>query len=199
MIASLNGKIIYKSPELKKDSYFIISCGGVGYKVYSPISNLKQLTEGEEAIVHTYLSVSERALDLFGFVNPADKTFFILLLDVPGIGPKKAIDVLNKTTLSDVSQAIADNDVSVLTKMSGLSEKIAEKIMLILKDKIDSVSSSASVGRSTIRSADAEVFDALIGFGYSAAEAKQVLGQIDQSTTDVGEKIREALKLLGRH
>ncbi len=64
MIASLNGTIIYKSPELRKDSYFIVEAGGVGYKVYTPVNNLRQVKEGQKAIVYTYLAVSENAMDL---------------------------------------------------------------------------------------------------------------------------------------
>src|SRR3989338_5909794 len=135
MIASLTGKIIYKSPELRKDSYFVIETGGVGYKVYTPVSNLKKIKEGQDLTVYTYLSVSERAMDLYGFLDPADKTFFTLLLEVPGIGPKSAINILSKTTMNEVQQAILDDDPSVLTKMSGLGEKTAEKIISALKDK----------------------------------------------------------------
>ena len=77
----------------------MIQAGGVGYKVFTPVSNLRQITEGQSAVLYTYLAVSENAMDLYGFLNPADKTFFTLLLEVPGIGPKSAIGVLEKTTM----------------------------------------------------------------------------------------------------
>ncbi|MAF13660.1 MAG: Holliday junction branch migration protein RuvA, partial [Parcubacteria group bacterium] len=119
MIASINGKVSYKSPELRKDSYFVVEAHGVGYKIFSPLSNLKKLKEGDEVLVFTYMAVSERALDLYGFLDPADKTFFTLLLDVPGIGPKSAVGILGKTTMAEVQQAIIDDNPEVLTKMSG--------------------------------------------------------------------------------
>lgn len=199
MIASLSGKIIYKSPELRKDAYFIIEAAGVGYKVFTPMSNHKQVKEGSEAMVYTYMAVSERALDLYGFLNPADKTFFTLLLEVPGIGPKKAIGILDKTTMADVQQAILENDISVLTKMSGLSEKTAEKILMELKDKVESLSARPKdAAGQVIKSADVEAFDALVGFGYTAVEAKKALNGVDSSIKDVGQRIRAALRLLGK-
>src|SRR3989338_9006542 len=139
MIASLNGTITYKSPELRKDSYVVVTCSGVGYKVYTPVSNLQRVDEGAEATFYTYLSVSENSMDLYGFLNPADKTFFTLLLDVPGVGPKTAIATLEKTNMRDVQQAILNNNPGALIATSGLSEKTAEKIVLALKDKVESL------------------------------------------------------------
>lgn len=200
MIASLKGQIIYKTSELRKDSYFIIEVAGVGYKVYSPASNLRQLAEGDQLTVYTYLSVSERALDLYGFLNPADKTFFTLLLEVPGIGPKSAIGILEKTTMSEVQQAILEDDSSVLTKMSGLGQKTAEKIILALKDKVQSltVRPKGEKGEAASNS-DLDAFEALVGFGYSTAEAKKALSSIDKEIIETGQRVRAALKILGQN
>jgi len=199
MIASLNGKIIYKSPELRKDSYFIIEAAGVGYKVYTPVSNLRKIKEGQELIIYTYLSVSERGMDLYGFLDPADKTFFTLLLGVPGIGPKSAVSILGKTTMSEVQQAILDDDPTILTKMSGLGEKTAESIIVTLKSKVESLSAKPKGKKAQAQaSADTDAFDALVGFGYSAVEAKKALSQVDSKITDAGARVREALKILGK-
>lgn len=199
MIASLRGTITYKSPELRKDSYFVVEAGGVGYKVYSPISNLRQVSEGEPAMVYTYLSVSENAMVLYGFLNPADKTFFTLLLEVPGIGPKSAIATLEKTTMAEVQQAILENNPEMLTKVSGLSLKTAEKIVLGLKDKVESLTVRSKDKRSEVQaSLDTDIFDALVGFGYTAAEARQAITKIDKKNTDASKCIREALKILGQ-
>jgi len=198
MIASLNGKIVYKSPELRKDSYFIIEAGGVGYKVYTPISNLKKIKENQEITVYTYLSVSERAMDLYGFLDPADKTFFTLLLSVPGIGPKSAVSILGKTTMSEVQQAILDDDPTILTKMSGLGAKTAESIIVTLKSKVESLTTKPKGKKAKEKAlTDADAFDALVSFGYSAIEAKKVLGEVDKKITDAGARVREALKILG--
>jgi Holliday junction DNA helicase RuvA len=166
MIASLSGQVAYKSPELRKDSYFVIEAGGVGYKVYTPISNLRKVKEGQKVTVYTYLSVSEYAMDLYGFFDPADKTFFTLLLDVPGVGPKSAISILGKTTMSEVQQAILDDDATVLTKMSGLGEKTADKIIVTLKDKVEKLTAKpkGKIAKAAA-SVEMDVFDALVGFG----------------------------------
>lgn len=199
MIASLSGKIIYKSPGLRKDSYFVIEAGGVGYKVYIPVGNLKKVSEDQEIIVYTYLSVSERAMDLYGFLDPADKTFFTLLLDVPGIGPKSAIGILDKTTMNEVQQAILDDDPTVLTKMSGLGEKTAEKIILTLKRKVESLSSKPKSKKAQAqKDADVDAFDALVSFGYSAVEAKKALSGVDEKIINPGERLKAALKVLGK-
>lgn len=198
MIASLKGIITYKSPELRKDSYFVVTVSGVGYKVYTPASNLRQVAEEQEVMVYTYLAVSENALDLYGFLNPADKTFFTLLLEVPGIGPKTAITILEKTTMAEVQQAILENNPELLTKMSSLSLKTAEKIVVALKDKVESLTSRPK-GKSSEAgsSADADVFDALVCFGYSNAEAKKAIMQVDKKITEPGKRLRAALKMLG--
>ncbi len=199
MIASLSGKITYKSPELRKDSYLVIDVGGVGYKVYMPQSNLKKIKEEDEIIIYTYLSVSERAMDLYGFLDPADKTFFILLLEVPGIGPKSAISILDKTTMSEVQQAILNDDSTVLTKMSGLGEKTADKIIVTLKSKVEKLT-SGSKGKKTEdkNSADSDAFDALVSFGYSAAESRKALSQVNDKIIESSKKLREALRILGK-
>lgn len=196
MIASLCGKITYKSPELRKDSYFIVEAGGVGYKVYAPLSNLKKIKEGEEITVYTYLAVSERAMDLYGFLDPADKTFFTLLLDVPGIGPKSAINILEKTTMKDVQQAILDDDPKTLIGSGGLTEKTADKIVVALKDKVEKLTSRPKGNEGV--SADSDAFEALVGFGYSTAEARKALNQIDAKITDGGERLKQALKILAQ-
>lgn len=199
MIASLTGIIVYKSPELRKDSYFVIDVAGVGYKVYSPGSHLRRVKEGDKITVYTYLAVSENALDLYGFFNPADKTFFTLLLVVPGVGPKSAIAILEKTTMAEVQQAILSDNPEILTKMSGLGQKTAEKIIVALKDKVESLSAKTKGAKEPAAvSADNDAFDALIDFGYTAAEAKNALGQVDKKIVDAGGKVREVLKMLGK-
>ena len=200
MIASLKGVITYKSPQLRKDSYFVIEAGGVGYKVYAPLSNLKKISEGKTVTAYTYLAVSERAMDLYGFLDPADKTFFTLLLDVPGIGPKSALGILDKTTMAEVQRAILDNDPEVLTQLAGLSEKTAEKIIVALKSKVESLTARPKGGKQAgaERSADSEAFEALVSIGYSAIEARRALNQVDQKIADSSQRVKAALKLLAQ-
>src|SRR3989338_11327091 len=160
MIASLKGVVTYKSPKLRKDSYFVIEAGGVGYKVYAPLSNLKKISEGKTVTAYTYLAVSEYAMDLYGFLDPADKTFFNLLLDVPGIGPKSALNILGKTTMAEVQQAILDDNPKMLIEMAGLGEKTADKIIITLKNKVESLSAKPKDAKGqAAKTADVEAFD----------------------------------------
>ena len=198
MIASLHGTITYKSPELRKDSYVVVTCAGVGYKVYTPVSNLQRVDEGATATFYTYLAVSENAMDLYGFLNPADKTFFTLLLDVPSVGPKTAISILEKASMADVQQAIFANDPLLLVKSSGLSQKMAEKIIVGLKDKVESLTVRSKGEQAVPTTPDADVFAALTGFGYTIAEARTALAQVDPSVTESGKRLREALRILGK-
>src|SRR3989338_699944 len=200
MIASLKGVVTYKSPQLRKDSYFVIEAGGVGYKVYAPLSNLKKMSEGKTVTAYTYLAVSERAMDLYGFLDPADKTFFTLLLEVPGIGPKSALGILDKTTMAEVQRAILDNDPEVLTQLAGLSEKTAERIITALKSKVESLTARPRGGKQAPaeRSADSEAFEALVSIGYSAIEARRALNQVDQKIADSSQRVKAALKLLAQ-
>jgi len=201
MIVSLTGIISYKTPSLRKDGYVVVNVQGVGYKVATPSSSLEKITEGDNITIFTYMSFNDRSgFDLYGFLEPADKTFFTLLLEVPGIGPKSAIGILDKATMSDVQQAILNDDVGILTAASGLTAKTAEKIVVALRDKVEKLASRGSVGGKAVTRAiiDADVLEALTSLGYSANEAKQAIAGIDASLTDSSERLKAALMQLAK-
>ena len=198
MIASLSGTITYKTPELRKDSYVVIDVGGVGYKVSIPANNLQKMEVGQKTILYTYMSVSEYAMDLYGFLEPTDKTFFTLLLDVPGIGPKSALGILDKATMHDVQNAVLEDDYTLLAKTSGLTEKTAEKIVVALKSKVESLTARPKGKLGESSSGNADVLEALVSFGYSLPEAKKALSQIDSAVTDGGQRLKQALKILAK-
>lgn len=195
MIASLEGTVSYKTSELRKDCYFVIDVSGVGYKVFTPPRSLTKVNEGQKIKVFTYLAVSENATDLYGFLDPADKTFFTLLLEVQGIGPKSAIQILGKTTMADVQHAVMENNPTLLVTVSGIGQKTAEKIILSLKDKIAHMTPPGDRQKGNF---DNDAFDALISFGYTAAEAKKALDGIDPEITDTSQRLKQALKLLSK-
>jgi len=194
MIASVHGKITYLTPQLRKDSYFVVEAFGVGYKIFTSGKTVASVRVGQDVTVFTYLSVSERALDLYGFLQPADKTFFSLLLTVPGIGPKSAIAILDKASMHDVQQAVLNDDPSILTKMAGMTLKTAEKIVVALKDKVESLTSRTS-GKAS-NATDADAFDVLESFGYTAAEARRALEHVGSDVTSTAERVRQALRIL---
>jgi len=189
MIGFIEGKI-----EFSNDKCIIIDVNGVGYKVYISAAIFKKLPKiGEKVKLYTHLHVREDILDLYGFLDRKELEFFEMLISISGIGPKGALNILNVASIETLKKAIANEESSILTKVSGIGKKTAEKIILELKNK---VSGGELLGDKS--GADSEAIDALIGLGYKLYEAREVLKRIPEDFKDVGEKVREALKILGK-
>jgi len=189
MIGFIEGKI-----ESSNDRYVIIDVNGVGYKIYISAATFKKLPKIKEKVkLLTHLHVREDILDLYGFMDKEELEFFELLISISGIGPKGANNILKVASVETLKKAIANEESSILTKVSGIGKKTAEKIILELKNK---VSGGEFLGDRS--GADSEVIDALIGLGYKLYEAREVLKKIPDDFKDVGEKVREALKILGK-
>ncbi len=183
MIGYLKGKIIEQN--LKS---VILEVSGVGYKVFTNISNLGAKKDVE---FWTYLAVRENALDLYGFTTKEELNFFELLITVSGIGPKSALGILTVATLPNLRHAISTEDTSHLTKVSGVGKKNAEKIVLELHDKIEGLVSDLNDSTSN----DIDALEALKSLGYSEREAREALKKVTDSK-DTGDKVKKALKLL---
>lgn len=189
MIAQLSGTV--KERGL---NHVVIDCGGVGYLIYATESTLASLPDiDSEAEILTYLVVRENALDLYGFSTATERTLFMLLLDVSGIGPKSALSVLNVAPAQTLQRAIGANDTSYLTKVSGIGKKTAEKIVLELRDKM---AAYATEETSSGLQEESDALEALVSLGYNQQEARDALKQVS-SSENTNERIREALKLLG--
>jgi len=189
MIGFIEGKIEYSA-----DKYAIVDVNGVGYKIYISGSTFKNLPKkGDKVKLFTHLHVREDILDLYGFLNQKELEFFELLISISGIGPRGAINILNVASVETIKKAIANEESSILTKVSGIGKKTAEKIILELKNK---VSGGELLGDKA--GADSEAIDALISLGYRLYEAREVLRKIPDSIKEVGDKVREALKLLSK-
>ena len=188
MISLLRGTI-----ESYTDKYVILDVNGVGYKVYISGNTFKNLPKkGGKIKLYTYLYVRENLMDLYGFLTSEERDIFELLISIPGIGPKGALSVLTVVSIKTLKKAIANEESGVLTKVSGIGRKMAEKIVLELKNKISPEFSTEEV------SEDSEVIDALIGLGYKLKEAQEVLRKIPKEIKGVENRVREALKLLGK-
>ncbi|HEY4514607.1 MAG TPA: Holliday junction branch migration protein RuvA, partial [Candidatus Paceibacterota bacterium] len=135
MIAQLKGIIVHK-----EIGYVILMVVGVGYKVHTGIADVGAL--GENVQLWTHLSVREDALDLYGFANRETLEFFEQLIKVSGIGPRSAIGILSISSINSLKNAIINNDLAYLTKISGIGRKTAEKIVLELRDKLGSPTES---------------------------------------------------------
>lgn len=188
MIALLEGKI-----ELKTSKLAIINVNGVGYRVFCVKSILDKLKNGESAKLFIYLCSRENILDLYGFSSFDDLEFFEILISVRGIGPKAALSVMALAPTKTLKQAIASGQKSLLTKVSGIGQRTAERIILELKDKI--VAPIADIQK---LSSNSEAIDALVSLGYTSQQAREALEQIPAKINGVASRVKEALKILGK-
>ena len=193
MFAYLRGKINYKSNLLKKDNFLVVDVGGVGYKVFVLDGALNRFALGQEIELHTYTQVAEAVLDLYGFLSREELEFFELLLTISGIGPRSAMDILRKAKIEDIIKAIQTGNHEVLSKVSGLGPKTAQKIVVGLKDRIGGVDQTV---HGDWDSQFGDALEALIGLGYPPGQAREALSQCQ--AIEAGEKIKEALKILGK-
>jgi holliday junction DNA helicase RuvA len=185
MISYLKGKIIKRG-----GNFVILNNADIGYKVFvgeGAAADLMNATEGEFWI---YQNIREDVNELYGFSTYEKLEMFELLLTVNGIGPKSATGIMSSISAEDLKEAIATGDLAMLTKVSGVGKKTAERIVLDLKDKIGFIVPVAGSG-SAMRG---EEIDALMALGYSMQQAREALGKVDKSITDSGKRIREALK-----
>ena len=178
----------------------VIDCGGVGYACATTNYTLSQLKKGERAKLYTYMNVREDAVDLFGFSSQSELHSFKLLLGVSGVGPKAALAILSNTP-ANLAMAVVMGDEKALTAAPGIGKKIAQRIILELKDKL--AKEQASFGPDTGGSVPLTVLPndkakeagaALAVLGYSGSEVAAALKGIDIDTLPLEEIIRQALK-----
>ncbi len=191
MIGFLKGKV-----ELLKRPFVIIDVNGVGYKVLVPETIYAKLSLGESLKIFTYTYVREDALDLFGFLEAEDLGLFESLLTVSGVGPKTALSIFSFGERKDIIEAIIKGDVTFFTSVPRLGTKNAQKIIIELKNKMGSSADLDLSGKDLLE--NAEVVQALKNFGFSVGEAQKAVREIKQIGLTTEEKIRLALKTLGR-
>ena len=199
MIATLNGKLI-----IKDLNYVVVECGGVGLKCFvtqnthATIGNI-----GDNVFLYTYLAVREDALDLYGFSDNSELEVFKLITSVSGVGSKIGLAILSEFTPDKIMLYIASSDAKSLTAASGVGIKLAQRIVLELKDKVGSITAAdmsfdvKAVGNATANSSTKEAIEALVSLGYSQSEASLAVGRLD-STLQTNELIKQALKTLAR-
>ena len=191
MIAQLTGIVTRKD----KNSV-ILDVVGVGYRVFVSPDTLEQLRVQKENSVSlfTHLSVRENALDLYGFLDQEELYFFEMLISISGIGPKSALAILSVADVFTLKRAIQSGDSSYLTKVSGIGTKNAQKIVLELNNKIGVFEE----GEDSALREDIDAFEALKSLGYSTGEAREALKQVPRDVSGTRDRLKEALKLLGK-
>lgn len=193
MIAYLKGTILSKKPK-----YLILITDKIGYQVFVNEKTLVKAKEGEELELYCYQYVSENAQELYGFMTLPELELFKNLVAISGIGPKSAMNVVNVASVADVMQAILSDDPALLRTVSGIGPKTAERIVMELKSKIDKLGKEIDISDIKASPRDIEVIEALLGLGYSRREVLDATKQIPANITDTSERIKGALKMLGK-
>lgn len=190
MIAQLEGKIV----GIRGNSV-ILMVGGVGYRVAVSAYTLGKVAGKQDQILfHIHTHVREDMLALFGFLNEEELTMFELLISISGIGPKVALSILSIADVKTICTAIVNKDPSILTRVSGVGKKTAERVIIELQNKVGAMESGDQA--STL--VDQDAIEALTSLGYSVAESREALKLVPADITDVSARIRQALKNLGK-
>lgn len=195
MIYSLHGELTHWEAGLA-----VIECGGVGYACRTTMNTLSKIRELNEVKLFTYLHVTENSLDLFGFADSAELASFKQLISVSGVGPKAALSILSDITPSKLALCIATGDSKTLTKSPGIGSKIAQRIVLELKDKVakEQKFSSAELASVPVQGGSniAEAMTALQTLGFNPAQCGAALSGANPDSS-VEELIKFGLKNLG--
>ncbi len=198
MIATVRGNLLYSD-----DSTVIVECSGVGLKCTVTKNTLYNLPQkGSEIFLYTHLAVREDAMDLYGFSELDELSAFKMITSVNGVGPKIGIALLSQFTAAQLMLYIAGNDAKSLTAATGVGLKLAQRIVLELKDKVggtafvDNTDIVAVKKAETVTSAS-EAVEALVSLGYTKGEASLAVGRLD-SSLPTDELIKSALKSLAR-
>lgn len=198
MFYSLTGKVVKTGL-----SFAVINCGGVGFYVNTSRFTLSDLSEDKgDSTLYTHLNVREDALDIFGFSTEYELQWFKMLISVNGVGPKAALAILSELTVDELALAISAKDAKSITRASGIGPKIAQRIILDLKDKVKSIvpdfdafESNEKISAVTDIPATSEAVAALTMLGYSQSEAAMAVSKLDP-TLKTEMIIKQALKLL---
>ncbi|MBS4960814.1 MAG: Holliday junction branch migration protein RuvA [Clostridiales bacterium] len=198
MISYIKGILEYIA-----ETYVIIDVSGIGYRIYISAATLERLPKLEEEVkIHTYMSVKEDGISLFGFLSLEELRIFEKLITVSGIGPKGGLGVLSVLSPADLVMAVLSDDVKALSKAPGIGLKTAQRIVLDLKDKFkneDFLQTTKIVGQQesfALSDGKLEAVEALTALGYSRSEAVQAVSCIDCAELSTEEILRQSLKIM---
>ena len=188
MIAYIRGIVTEKNINT-----IVVECSGIGYDIFATGRDIDKLSKGSEVLIHTYLRISEDAHTLYGFLNKDDIDMFKKLIGVNGVGPKAALSIMSTLGSFDLKMAIVSDDYKAISAAQGIGQKIAKRIILDLKEKVDLGSIVVSDIDNTVNNTvQTETAQALISLGYSSSEAYKVLKSMDIKDSD---KVEDVLKI----
>lgn len=197
MLNYISGLVADISPNLA-----VIDCGGVGFEINTSAYTVSQLKAGEKAKLFTYMYIREDCMDLYGFASKSEKRCFEMLIGVSGVGPKAAIAILSIGSPENLIMNIISGNDKALTAAPGIGKKIAQRIILELKDKLAKETSEISFGDMPVFNnssvpGNTKVNDAsaaLMVLGYSASEISAALKKVDVENLSLEEIIKASLK-----
>ena len=203
MIYSLRGTLLEASP-----GEAVIECGGVGYLLGMPASAVGALPPaGQVATVYTHMAVSENDVSLYGFIDVAQRRLFLLLTTVSGVGPKAGLAILSALTPQQITLAVSAGDFKAFTAAQGVGPKLAQRLVLELKDKLakgfgegglSMADVAVAAGSPAVQGAPQQAVAALVALGYSQSEAGAAVAPIDPGLP-VGEIVRLALRGMSKN
>ncbi len=199
MIALISGKIVYKGI-----SHVIVDVQGVGYRVFIPLTTFYELPEAGQAItLHVHTNVKQDAINLFGFYTDQERDLFQLMISVSGIGPKIAMNILSGISAHDLMNAISGGHVGNLVNIPGVGKKMAERLVLELKDKVIKKMMAGKVPGAGLQSRTddmmEDVLSALINLGYKNNVARDALDKAMRSSEEkleMDKLLKQTLKML---
>ena len=193
MIRTLKGKIIFSN-----ESYIILeTSSGVGYRIFTTNTfSFESNSTNTKSFFYIHTSVRETSINLYGFKTISELDFFELLISVSGVGPKAGINILSNSSPSLIKQSIISGDTFELTKASGIGKRIAEKIILELKNKIDKIKLDSK--DDITNNFDIEIYDTLENMGFTKNQIRNTLENLPKKKLSTEEKIKESLKLLAK-
>jgi Holliday junction DNA helicase RuvA len=195
MIASIRGEVL----DIALD-HVVIEAAGVGYKLMATPSTLATLRRGSEARLITAMIVREDSQTLYGFPDSDARDLFLTLLGVSGVGPKIALATLAVYDAPALRQALADGDVTALTRVPGIGKRGAERLVLELRDKIGPVGTGAVATSVNGHAVRGPVVEALVGLGFAAKQAEEAIDKVmaNEPEASTASALRAALSMLGK-
>jgi len=184
--------------------YVVVDINGVGFKIYTRVNSISGIVDKEENLkLYNYLNVRENEISLYGFSSKQELELFELLINVSGIGPRVALNILNNTNAKDLVTAIAFEDVKALTKLPGVGKKTAQKILLELKDKLSINDIDEDIRPSEFKEENSAVSEAILALeslGYDPMESTKAVRKVSNKNLNltVEDLIKNALKELAR-
>lgn len=183
--------------EMLGDDYIVIDVQGIGYKIFTSQNSIKNLEINTDTRAFTHLVVKEDDLLLYGFSSKEELKIFKQLISVSGVGPKAAVSLLSQFKAHEIASAIITKNIAQITKAQGIGKKIAERIILELKDKIDTDEAIAvNENFDTPNDDMSQVIEALMALGYNYSVAAGAVARIKDANKPLDIMIKDALKLL---